>query len=71
MWSDVAAFDMSDKYKSFAHGETIKPDNVNYFRAMQKRSMEELGRKTVEEFKNAAKFHFHYGVLRKTAAQRN
>jgi tRNA G18 (ribose-2'-O)-methylase SpoU len=37
-------------------GKTILPANVNYFCAMQKRSMEELGRLSVEEFRNAAKF---------------
>jgi 23S rRNA (guanosine2251-2'-O)-methyltransferase len=46
---------MADKYNCFVHRETTKPDNVNYFRAMQKRSMEELGRKTVEEFRESPK----------------
>jgi len=35
--------------------KTILPANVNYFCAMQKRSMDELGRKTVEEFKSSPK----------------
>lgn len=37
-------------------GKTILPANVNYFCAMQKRTMEELGRLTVEEFRTASKF---------------
>jgi 23S rRNA (guanosine2251-2'-O)-methyltransferase len=47
---------MDDKYNGFASFNKSRLPIVNYFCAMRKLSMAELGRKSVEEFKESNKF---------------
>jgi 23S rRNA (guanosine2251-2'-O)-methyltransferase len=46
---------MGDKYKCFAASSNRILTGVNYFCAMRKLNMDELGRKSVEEFRQSAK----------------
>lgn len=46
---------MGDKYKGFAASLNGILTGVNYFCAMRKLSMEELGRKSIEEFRKSEK----------------
>jgi 23S rRNA (guanosine2251-2'-O)-methyltransferase len=51
----VVAFAIGDKYNCFAATNSRIITGVNYFCAMRKLSMQELGRKSVEEFKKSDK----------------